>query len=196
MVTQTRPGPPTTSAAENEVVDLCRELIAIDTSNYGDDPRSGERPAAEYVAEKLSDVGVAVELVESSPGRTSVFARVAGQDATRPALMLHGHLDVVPADASDWQLPPFAGEIAEDDGVPMVWGRGAIDMKDMDAMILSVVRDRVRTDDSRLGTWCWRFSRTRRQAARWGRTGWSNTVPTCSRALTRQWEKSAASASP
>ncbi len=137
---------PTGLRAEDEVVELCRDLMRIDTSNYGDDPRSGERPAAEYVAALLSDVGLDVELIESQPGRTSVFARVAGQDSSLPALLLHGHLDVVPAEASDWSMPPFGGEIADDDGVPMLWGRGAIDMKDMDAMILSVVRDRLRHD--------------------------------------------------
>ncbi|MEO8328696.1 MAG: M20/M25/M40 family metallo-hydrolase [Candidatus Nanopelagicales bacterium] len=131
--------------AASEVLELCQDLMRIDTSNYGDDPRSIERPAAEYVAEKLSDVGLEVELIESAPKRTSVFARVEGADRSRPALLLHGHLDVVPADASDWSHPPFEAEIAEDAGVPMVWGRGAIDMKDMDAMMLAVVRDRVRT---------------------------------------------------
>jgi acetylornithine deacetylase/succinyl-diaminopimelate desuccinylase-like protein len=128
-----------------EVVDICRDLIRIDTSNYGDDPRSREREAAEYVAGLLDDVGLDVELVESAPGRTSVFTRWDGTDHDAPALLLHGHLDVVPANADDWTLPPFGGEIAEDEGVPMLWGRGAIDMKDMDAMLLSVVRDRVRT---------------------------------------------------
>ena len=133
------------TGATIEVVDLCRELIRFDTSNYGDDPRSQERPAAEYVAEKLTEVGLAVELVESAPKRTSVFARLEGQDSSKPALLLHGHLDVVPADAADWAHPPFAAEIHDDQGVPMVWGRGAVDMKDMDAMILAVVRDRIRT---------------------------------------------------
>jgi acetylornithine deacetylase/succinyl-diaminopimelate desuccinylase-like protein len=128
-----------------EVVDLCRALIRIDTSNYGDDPRSQEAEAAEYVAELLTEVGLEVESIETAHGRTSVFARVEGEDPNAPAMLLHGHLDVVPADASDWTHPPFAAEIHEDDGVPMVWGRGAIDMKDMDAMILSVIRDRIRT---------------------------------------------------
>src|SRR4029079_18409336 len=83
--------------------------------------------------------------IESAPNRTSVFARLEGEEIDAPALLLHGHLDVVPADAHDWTHPPFAAEIHDDDGVPMVWGRGAVDMKDMDAMILSVVRDRIRT---------------------------------------------------
>ncbi len=129
----------------DEVVDICRDSSSIDTSNYGDDPRSQERDAAEYVAGLLSDVGLDPELVESAPGRTSVFARVEGEDPDESALLLHGHLDVVPANADDWTHPPFGAEIHDDDGVPMVWGRGAIDMKDMDAMILSVVRDRLRS---------------------------------------------------
>jgi acetylornithine deacetylase/succinyl-diaminopimelate desuccinylase-like protein len=127
-----------------EVVDICRQLIRFDTSNYGDDPRSGEREAAEYVAGLLTEVGLDAELIESAPGRASVFARVGGDDDDAPGMLLHGHLDVVPANAEDWTHPPFGAEIHDDEGVPMVWGRGAIDMKNMDAMILSVVRARVR----------------------------------------------------
>ncbi|MFC7329221.1 M20/M25/M40 family metallo-hydrolase [Marinactinospora rubrisoli] len=125
---------------EAEVVDLCRELIAIDTSNYGDHSGPGERVAAEYVAEKLDEVGVASTIYESHPGRSSLVARIPGADPGRPPLLIHGHLDVVPADAADWTHHPFAGEIA--DGC--VWGRGAVDMKDMDAMVLAVVRQRLR----------------------------------------------------
>ncbi len=136
---------PAPSDPAAEVVAFCRRLIQFDTSNYGDDPRSQERDAAEYVAGLLAEVGLDPELVESAPGRTSVFARMEGEDVDAPALLLHGHLDVVPANADDWTHPPFAAEIHDDDGVPMVWGRGAIDMKDMDAMILSVVRDRLRS---------------------------------------------------
>jgi len=130
------------SEPDGEVVDLCRDLIRLDTSNYGDGSGPGERKAAEYVAEKLTEVGLDPTLLESVPGRTTVVARLDGGDASRSeALLVHGHLDVVPADAADWAYDPFSGEIA--DGC--LWGRGAIDMKDMDAMILSVVRDRLRT---------------------------------------------------
>jgi acetylornithine deacetylase/succinyl-diaminopimelate desuccinylase-like protein len=122
-----------TSAAEDEVVGLCADLIRIDTSN----PTSTERPAAEYVAGKLAEVGIEPTLLESEPGRASVVARIEGTDPGRGALLIHGHLDVVPADPSEWSVHPFAAE--ERDGY--LWGRGAIDMKDMDAMTLAVVRD-------------------------------------------------------
>ncbi|MEP9365070.1 M20/M25/M40 family metallo-hydrolase [Nocardioides sp. CN2-186] len=125
-----------------EVVELCRELIRIDTSNYGSEDGPGERKAAEYVATLLDEVGIESRLIESSPGRTSVVAQWGGTPSSRTdGLLLHGHLDVVPAAAEDWQVDPFSGEVQ--DGY--VWGRGAVDMKDFDAMLLSVVRDRQRT---------------------------------------------------
>jgi acetylornithine deacetylase/succinyl-diaminopimelate desuccinylase-like protein len=124
----------------DEVVRLCQELIRIDTSNPGDHSGPGERVAAEYVAERLAEVGVEAQLFESHPKRTSLVARIEGEDPSRDALLLHGHLDVVPARKEDWTRDPFGAEIA--DGC--VWGRGAVDMKDMDAMILAVVRQRMR----------------------------------------------------
>ena len=125
--------------AEDEVVQLCRDLIRIDSTNAGDNDGPGERAAAEYVAEKLSEVGLEATILESDDRRANVVARIEGTDRTREALLLHGHLDVVPFDADDWQHHPLAGEIA--DGC--VWGRGAVDMKDMDAMILAVARRRL-----------------------------------------------------
>jgi acetylornithine deacetylase/succinyl-diaminopimelate desuccinylase-like protein len=121
-----------------EVVEICRDLIRMDTSNYGDGSGPGERKAAEHVAALLDEVGIEAELFEGVEGRTNVVARWGTGD--RDALLLHGHLDVVPAEADDWQVPPFAGEIR--DGY--LWGRGAVDMKDFDAMMLSVVRARAR----------------------------------------------------
>ncbi len=127
-----------------EVVDLCRDLIRIDTTNYGSDEGPGERQAAEHVAGLLEEVGIEARLYESTPGRTSVMATWGGSGdgaaAARGRLLLHGHLDVVPAAAEDWQVHPFSGEIK--DGY--VWGRGAVDMKDFDAMLLSTVRARQR----------------------------------------------------
>jgi acetylornithine deacetylase/succinyl-diaminopimelate desuccinylase-like protein len=126
--------------AEDEVVDLCRDLIRIDTSNPGDQSGPGERLAAEYVADKLAEVGLEPKIFESHPLRASVVARIEGEDPSRDALLVHGHLDVVPARQNDWAVPPFSGEIQ--DG--FLWGRGAVDMKDMDAMILAVIRQRLR----------------------------------------------------
>ena len=101
-------------------------------------PGPGERKAAEHVATLLDEVGIESELWEAEPGRTNVLARWGG--STGDPVLVHGHLDVVPADADDWQLHPFSGEIH--DG--QVWGRGAVDMKDFDAMLLSTVRARAR----------------------------------------------------
>ncbi|GAA1010352.1 hypothetical protein STXM2123_627 [Streptomyces sp. F-3] len=121
--------------ALDEVVDFTSGLIRIDTTNRGGgDCR--ERPAAEYAAERLAGAGLEPLLLERTPGRTNVVARVEGTDPSAPALLVHGHLDVVPARAEDWSVHPFSGEVR--DGV--VWGRGAVDMKNMDAMILAVVR--------------------------------------------------------
>ncbi|WP_436757919.1 M20/M25/M40 family metallo-hydrolase [Streptosporangium sp. V21-05] len=125
--------------AEDEVVGLCRDLIRIDSTNAGDNSGPGERAAAEYVAEKLSEVGLEPLILESDSRRANVIARIAGEDSSRDALLLHGHLDVVPFNADDWTQHPLSGEIA--DGC--VWGRGAVDMKNMDAMILAVVRQRL-----------------------------------------------------
>ncbi|GEL18331.1 M20/M25/M40 family metallo-hydrolase [Pseudonocardia asaccharolytica] len=126
------------TAAEDEVVELTSELIQIDTSNTGD-PETviGEQEAAEYVAAKLTEVGYDVEVLESgAPRRTNVFARLAGAEPERGALLVHGHLDVVPADPSEWSVHPFSGAVQ--DGY--VWGRGAVDMKDMVAMMIAVAR--------------------------------------------------------
>ncbi|MFJ4622096.1 M20/M25/M40 family metallo-hydrolase [Streptomyces sp. NPDC088812] len=121
--------------AYEEVVGFTSDLIRIDTTNRGGgDCR--ERPAAEYAAALLAEAGVEPVLLERTPGRTNVVARIEGTDPSADALLVHGHLDVVPAEAADWTVHPFSGEVR--DGV--VWGRGAVDMKNMDAMILAVVR--------------------------------------------------------
>ncbi|HEY8720974.1 M20/M25/M40 family metallo-hydrolase [Pengzhenrongella sp.] len=132
--------PTPTPTAQDEVVGICRDLLRIDSSNYGDGSGPGERAAAEYVMASLAEVGLSPEYYESRPGRANVVVRLPGEDRSRDALVLHGHLDVVPAQAADWQVDPFGGE--ERDG--LLWGRGAVDMKDMDAMILAVVRQMTR----------------------------------------------------
>jgi acetylornithine deacetylase/succinyl-diaminopimelate desuccinylase-like protein len=126
------------STAEAEAVEICRDLLRMDTTNTGDnDTSAGERGAAEYVAAKLAEVGLEPVIRESAPGRASVVARFAGSGRSeRGSLLVHGHLDVVPADPDEWSVHPFSGELR--DGY--LWGRGAIDMKDFDAMLLATVR--------------------------------------------------------
>jgi acetylornithine deacetylase/succinyl-diaminopimelate desuccinylase-like protein len=126
---------PDDAVAFDEVVHFASDLIRIDTSNRGGGD-CAERPAAEYVAEKLADAGIEPRILESAPGRANVVARIEGTDPGADALLVHGHLDVVPAEPADWTVHPFSGEVQ--DGV--LWGRGAIDMKNMDAMVLATVR--------------------------------------------------------
>lgn len=139
MADTTQPAP--APAPEDEVGRICSELIRIESTNFGDGTGPGERKAAEYVMAELTDVGLDPVLVESKPGRASVMVRIEGSDPSRPGLAVHGHLDVVPANAADWQVDPFAAE--ERDGC--IWGRGAVDMKDMDAMILANIRHLARS---------------------------------------------------
>lgn len=121
----------------DETATIASELIRFDTTNYGEGRSKGETEAAEYVAAKLEALGLTPQLFDSAPRRTSVVTRVPGRDATKPALVVHGHLDVVPADPAQWSVDPFAGAIR--DG--LLWGRGAVDMKNMDAMILTALGD-------------------------------------------------------
>jgi acetylornithine deacetylase/succinyl-diaminopimelate desuccinylase-like protein len=126
-----------------EVVRIASDLIRFDTSNFGGGNAKGEREAAEYVGAYLEALGLEVEYYEPVPRRTNLVARVAGRDRTLPALVVHGHLDVVPAVAEDWTVDPFAGVVQ--DG--MLWGRGAVDMKNMNAMILTAVADILRAGE-------------------------------------------------
>jgi acetylornithine deacetylase/succinyl-diaminopimelate desuccinylase-like protein len=133
------PSAPASSGAAQlaaDTVEFCSQLIRFDTSNYGGGESRGERAAAEWVAEQLSADGYAPIVLESQPQRASTVVRIAGTEPAAPALLIHGHLDVVPAQASDWSFEPFSGEVR--DGA--VWGRGALDMKDMDAMMLALAR--------------------------------------------------------
>ncbi|NLA66472.1 MAG: M20/M25/M40 family metallo-hydrolase, partial [Leucobacter sp.] len=127
----------------SETARIARDLIRFDTSNRGGGDANPETEAAAYVEAYLRDLGLTPQVIESAPGRASVIARVEGADPTLPALVLHGHLDVVPADAANWSVDPFAGEIK--DG--MLWGRGAVDMKDMCAMMLTAVAELLRAGE-------------------------------------------------
>jgi len=125
------------AGALEQTAAIARDLIRFETVNWGGGRSKGESEAAGYVAAKLEALGLTPQLFESEPGRTSVVARVPGRDPERPAMVLHGHLDVVPADPANWSVDPFGGVVQ--DG--MLWGRGAVDMKDMDAMILTSLDD-------------------------------------------------------
>lgn len=120
---------------EEEVVKICQDLIRIPSVNFGEG-KGDERAVAEYVVASLAEVGIASTIYESAPNRCNVIANIEGADTSRPGLVVHGHIDVVPANAADWSVDPFAAEIR--DG--MIWGRGAVDMKNVDAMILAIVR--------------------------------------------------------
>ena len=119
-----------------EAVRLCQELIRIPSVNHGGG-KGDERAVAEYVANYLRECGLTPIIYKSAETRVNVVARIKGRDNTRPGLVVHGHLDTVPADAADWQRDPWSGEIIDGE----IWGRGAVDMKDMDAMILAVAKD-------------------------------------------------------
>ena len=136
-------------AALDDTAHIARDLIRFDTTNFGEGRSNGETEAAQYVEALLRDMGLDPVLIDAAPGRTSVITRVEGRyehpvdraRGERPALVVHGHLDVVPADPANWSVDPFAGEIR--DG--MLWGRGAVDMKNMDAMMVTALRSVVET---------------------------------------------------
>jgi len=116
---------------------IAQDLIRIDTTNYGEGRSKGETEAAEYLGALLEKLGLETTYVDAAERRTSVIARVAGSDPKLSALVVHGHTDVVPADPANWSVDPFGGEIREG----MLWGRGAVDMKNMDAMIIGALAD-------------------------------------------------------
>ena len=121
---------------EDEVVKICQDLIRIPSVNYGDG-KGDEKAVAQYIVNSLAEVGITATIFESAPNRCNVIAHLEGADTSRPGLVVHGHIDVVPANADDWSVDPFSAEIK--DG--MIWGRGAVDMKNVDAMILAIVRN-------------------------------------------------------
>ena len=127
------------SSTSTEIIDetirICRELIRIPSVNFGDG-NGNEKEVADHVVKLLDEVGIKSTVYESAPGRCNVIARIKGRDSKRPGLVVHGHLDVVPANAQDWSVDPFKAEIK--DGY--IWGRGAVDMKNMNAMIIATVR--------------------------------------------------------
>ena len=113
---------------ENEAVGLLREYVRIDTSN----PPGNEAAGAGFLASVLAGEGIESTIYESAPGRASLVARLPGEGRGKP-LILMNHIDVVPAEASKWEVHPFSGELS--DGY--IWGRGTLDMKGMGIMELA-----------------------------------------------------------
>jgi acetylornithine deacetylase/succinyl-diaminopimelate desuccinylase-like protein len=107
-------------ALEEEAVATLSRYIQIDTTN----PPGNEIKAAQYLKEIFDRAGIEARIIESAPGRGNIFARLRGSGGKKAVMLLH-HMDVVPADAKEWQEPPFSGVIK--DGV--IWGRGALDNK-------------------------------------------------------------------
>jgi acetylornithine deacetylase/succinyl-diaminopimelate desuccinylase-like protein len=113
------------------VVELLRALLRFDTTN----PPGNEAECVEFLADTLRGVGVEPEVLSAASGRANLVARLPGGDGGAAPLLLNGHVDVVAAEAGRWRHPPFAGEVH--DGV--IWGRGAVDMKQMVAMSVATV---------------------------------------------------------
>ena len=151
-----RPEVPATNwdAATDACVEQLRDLIRIPSVNPpghpsaagGHDSTAGETRAASYCAELLTAAGIAAEVLETEPGRGSCFARLpATVPDPEPPLILLSHIDVVPVEAHAWSRDPFAAELVDGE----VWGRGAVDMKAMVAMELSVMRELQRSGAAR-----------------------------------------------
>jgi acetylornithine deacetylase/succinyl-diaminopimelate desuccinylase-like protein len=115
-------------AVQEEALDLLVELLRVDTTN----PPGREAAACAVIADVLEREGIDHEVFEVAPGRANLVARVTGDGSAEP-LMLSSHLDVVSAEEGAWTHPPFGGEVH--DGY--IWGRGALDMKNMTAMGLA-----------------------------------------------------------
>ncbi|WP_196328318.1 MULTISPECIES: M20/M25/M40 family metallo-hydrolase [Mycobacteroides] len=153
-------------APEDEVVELVSTLIRFDTSNTGElETTKGEAECARWIQQQLEEVGYTCEYVEAgAPGRGNLFARLAGADRERGALLIHGHLDVVPAEAADWSVHPFSGAVT--DGY--VWGRGAVDMKDMVGMMVAIARDFKRSGTVPPRDLVWAFVSDEENGGKWG----------------------------
>lgn len=121
------------SELDSDVVRICSRLIQFNTTTSA----GTERLAAEYVAGELDLLGIEPVIIEAEKDRTNLVLRLPGRDRSADAILIHAHLDVVPFEASDWRYHPLSGEVAEG----CIWGRGAVDMKDMVAMLVSAVRE-------------------------------------------------------
>ena len=130
------------SEVEEDAVQLLQNLIQIDTRNFGDD--GTEIEAVKLIKEKFDEVGITYEIVEPKAGRGNIIARIPGDGSSdKGPLLLNSHLDTVRAprekwEEEGWKHDPFGGVIDEEDGC--LYGRGAVDMKNMAAMCVAIFR--------------------------------------------------------
>jgi acetylornithine deacetylase/succinyl-diaminopimelate desuccinylase-like protein len=129
-----------------ETVELLQQLIRNQCVNDGTREAAQETRSAHLLRDELEGFGLDFELFETVPGRASLVARYEGTDPAAPALCLMGHTDVVPVSPDGWMNDPFGGElITSPDGVPEVWGRGAVDMLNLTSSMLVAFREIVRS---------------------------------------------------
>lgn len=113
-----------------EAVQLLRQYVMIDTTN----PPGNEAAGVAFLVATLAREGIPFETAEPAPGRTNLVARLTS-NGTRPGVVLHHHIDVVPADRRHWSVDPFGGVI--DGGY--LYGRGTLDMKSTGILQLMAV---------------------------------------------------------
>jgi acetylornithine deacetylase/succinyl-diaminopimelate desuccinylase-like protein len=116
-----------------QVVKVCQDLIAIDSRNWGLGEATGEAEAADYVANHLKSLGLNPIKLGPDSKRTSVLCEIKGKDSNAEKTIIHAHLDVVPFNEEEWAAHPLSAEII--DGA--IYGRGAVDMKNGIAMVLT-----------------------------------------------------------
>jgi len=115
---------------EAQTIEICQQLVRTKSVN----PPGNERQVAEIAAALLTDLGLAVEIINHGENRASVLARLEGR-SDLPGILYSAHLDTVPVGDDTWQRDPFSGELAEG----KLWGRGASDMKSGIAAMISAV---------------------------------------------------------
>ena len=128
--------------ADGEVIELLQHLIRNACVNDGTAASGHEDRSADALHALLEGPGLDLQTFEPVPGRTSLVARIEGQDRSAPTVLLMGHTDVVPANPDGWERDPFAAELVDGE----VWGRGAIDMLNLTASMAVATRRLARSD--------------------------------------------------
>ena len=127
---------PEDTAVETQATELLRALIRNACVNTGEAASGHEDRSVDALEDFFAGSGLSCERYTSRPGRMSLITRIEGSDPNAPTLLLMGHTDVVPVNASGWQRDPFAGDLV--DGI--VWGRGAVDMLNLTSTMAVATR--------------------------------------------------------